>query len=77
MEAKLILLGGELARIEIHGLNDAGRVCCLAFRDGIYTGNADAVLADIRAAVKATEWPFSVPGAVNLRRKLARRILGV
>lgn len=77
MEAKLILLGGENARIEIHGLNEAQRTCCLAFRDGIYTGNANAVLEDVSAAVKATSWPFSVPGAVNLRRKLARQILGV
>lgn len=77
MEAKLILLSDGLARIEIHGLNRARRVCCLAFRNGVRHSDAPAMLADVRAAVKATVWPFSVPNAVNLRRELARRILGV
>ncbi len=76
MEAKEIKLGDGLSRIEIHGLNEAGRICCLAFRT-MPTDSAWKLLDNARAGIKATAWPYSSPNAVAARRKLARHILGV
>lgn len=76
MEAKEIKLGDGMSRVEIHGLNEAQRVCCLAFRT-VPTRDAGEMLDGIKASVKAATWPYSTPNAVAARRKLARHILGV
>lgn len=76
MEAKEIKLGDGMSRIEIHGLNEARRVCCLAFRR-LPTRDAGEMLDGVKASVNAAVWPYSTPNAVAARRKLARKILGV